>query len=192
MSTFAILALAGSDLVATANSASAAASALTCAKVFDDGNTAGIKRTGGAFNGVARCKNGNTRLAPPRLPGGRPTHTARATTPHSPASVLGTICQRRCGPTVGQPTACRPARQTAPGADGRGRPELCRSPRSGRMRSAPFRQLEFREGALAYGTPSIRRRRAPLRWRRGSSPISPRQAARARLRSRSFVAPGRL
>jgi hypothetical protein len=58
MSTFAILALVGSGLVATANSASAAASALTCKKVFDDGNTAGIKCTGGAFNGVARCKNG--------------------------------------------------------------------------------------------------------------------------------------
>jgi hypothetical protein len=58
MSTFAILTLAGSGLVATANSVSAAPSAITCAKVFDDGNTAGIKCTGGAFNGWARCKNG--------------------------------------------------------------------------------------------------------------------------------------
>jgi hypothetical protein len=36
MSTFAILALAGSGLAVTANSASAAASALSCKVVFDD------------------------------------------------------------------------------------------------------------------------------------------------------------
>jgi hypothetical protein len=59
MSTFAILTLAGSGLVATADSASAAASAITCKKVFDDGNTAGINCTGGGpFNGFAKCKNG--------------------------------------------------------------------------------------------------------------------------------------
>ncbi|MGW1781853.1 hypothetical protein ACWCQQ_22295 [Streptomyces sp. NPDC002143] len=93
ISTFAILTLAGSGLVATANSASAAASAFTCAKVFDDGNTAGIKCTGASFNGFAKCKNGkyaigataasgttsyayctsyNSSLASPRVWGGSP------------------------------------------------------------------------------------------------------------------------
>ncbi|NEA63251.1 hypothetical protein [Streptomyces sp. SID12488] len=60
MSTFAILTLAGSGLAVTANSASAAASALTCAKVFDDGNTLGLKCTGSPFFVAARCKNGTT------------------------------------------------------------------------------------------------------------------------------------
>ncbi len=58
MSMFAILTLAGSGLVATANSASAAPSAFTCAVVFDDGNTAGIKCTGSTFNAFAKCKSG--------------------------------------------------------------------------------------------------------------------------------------
>ncbi|MFD9393494.1 hypothetical protein ACFWBB_23035 [Streptomyces sp. NPDC060000] len=93
MSTFAILALAGSGLAVTANSASAAASAFTCVKVFDDGNTAGIRCTGSAFNGFAKCKNNqyaigataasgttsyayctsyNSSLASPRVWGGSP------------------------------------------------------------------------------------------------------------------------
>ncbi|MFF4734213.1 hypothetical protein ACFY3M_55655 [Streptomyces mirabilis] len=60
MSTFAILTLAGSGLVVTANSASAAASAFTCTVVFDDGNTAGIKCTGSTFYAWAKCNNGKT------------------------------------------------------------------------------------------------------------------------------------
>ncbi|MFD9396827.1 hypothetical protein ACFWBB_40665 [Streptomyces sp. NPDC060000] len=93
MSTFAILTLAGSGLAVTANSASAAPSAFTCKKVFDDGNTAGIKCTGSTFNGFAKCKNGtlaigasaasgttsyayctsfNSSLATPRVWGGKP------------------------------------------------------------------------------------------------------------------------
>ncbi|MEU3619458.1 hypothetical protein ABZ725_45290 [Streptomyces sp. NPDC006872] len=60
ISTFAILTLAGSGLVATANSASAAPSAFDCKVVFDDGNTAGIKCTGSTFYAAAKCKNGKT------------------------------------------------------------------------------------------------------------------------------------
>ncbi|WP_217241689.1 hypothetical protein [Streptomyces sp. AC555_RSS877] len=60
MSTFAILTLAGSGLVATANSASAAASAISCTRVFDDGNTLGLKCTGAPFFVAAKCKNGKT------------------------------------------------------------------------------------------------------------------------------------
>ncbi|MFI9306660.1 hypothetical protein [Streptomyces triculaminicus] len=60
-SAFAIVALSGAGLVTSASSVSAApqgASALSCSKVFDDGNTAGIKCTGGAFIGYAKCANG--------------------------------------------------------------------------------------------------------------------------------------
>lgn len=62
-SAFATVALAGAGLAASASSVSAAPqgpSALTCRVVFDDGNTAGVRCTGGAFVAAAKCANGRT------------------------------------------------------------------------------------------------------------------------------------
>jgi hypothetical protein len=62
-SAFATLALVGASVATSASSVSAAPqgpSALSCTKVFDDGNTAGIKCTGSTFVGWAKCANGRT------------------------------------------------------------------------------------------------------------------------------------
>ncbi|MFD7933974.1 hypothetical protein ACIA6D_41830 [Streptomyces cacaoi] len=57
---FAVLALAGSGLAASADSASAAqVKTITCTKQFQDANTVGFRCTGGGpFYTQALCKNG--------------------------------------------------------------------------------------------------------------------------------------